>query len=45
MSVSSQGHNDVRGLFLPSTGLIENSLFEKEVVCSLSNRYVADDLG
>ena len=26
-TVSSQWHNDVRGLFLPSTGLIENSLF------------------
>jgi len=26
-TVSSQRHNDVCGLFLPSTGLIENSLF------------------
>ena len=26
MTVSSRRHNDVRGLFLPSTGLIENSL-------------------
>jgi len=27
MTVSSRRHNDVCGLFLPSTGLIENSLF------------------
>jgi len=27
MTVSSQRHNDVCGLFLPSTGLIENNLY------------------